>query len=296
MAPELPRLFLVDGSSYVFRAFFAIPSLTSSSGLPTNAIYGFSSMLLKFIKEHRPDYLSVVLDAGRETFRNEIFQDYKKHRPEAPPALVPQFPYIRKVLNAMKVAVLELQGFEADDLIGTLCRLLSNKECEIIIVSGDKDLMQLVNGEIKILDTSKERWIGVEEVRQKFGVEPRRVVEVMGLMGDAVDNIPGVRGIGEKTAIALIQRFDSLEHLYDRLDEVEKTNLRGSARIRKALEQGKDAAFLSRELATVKTDVSIRVQLEDLRFRGPDMEGVRQLFTELGFDNLLKLIEKQNTN
>lgn len=195
----------------------------------------------------------------------------------------------------MNIAVLERQGFEADDLIGTLCAAFSNKGCEIIVVSGDKDLMQLVNGGVKLLDTSKERWIGAEEVKQKFGVEPGRVVEVMGLMGDAIDNIPGVRGIGEKTAIALIQRFHSLENLFNHLNDLESLNLRGTARIRKALEQGKEAAFLSRELATVKTDVPLEIELEGLRHRAVHKDTLRALFSELEFTNLLKLVDQEDS-
>jgi DNA polymerase-1 len=281
-------VYLIDGSSYIFRAFFALPPLTNSSGLPTQATYGFTTMTLKFLKDFRPQYMAVALDAGRETFRNQIFQDYKANRPEAPPDLIPQFPYIRKVLEALNVAVLELQGFEADDLIATLSKYFSGKGAKVVIVSGDKDLMQLVAEEVKLLDSAKGRWIGIEEVRQKFGVEPEKVVEVMGLMGDPVDNIPGVRGIGEKTAIALIQRYHSLENLFEHLDELEKSGLRGASRIRRALMEGKERAFLSRDLATVRSNVPIRLELEQLRYRGCHKEKLRELFTELEFTQLLK--------
>jgi DNA polymerase-1 len=290
MADQLSRLFLVDGSAYIFRAFFAMPPLSNSAGLPTNAIYGFANMMLKFLKQHQPEFVVVALDAGRETFRNEIFTDYKGNRPEAPPDLVPQFPYIRKVLQSFNLPVLELPGYEADDIIATLCRKFSSAECERIVVSSDKDLMQLVQDGVKLFDSAKERWIGLDQVKEKFGVDPAQVIDVMGLMGDAVDNIPGVKGIGEKTAIALIQQFYSLDNLYERIAEVEQSNLRGAARIRKILEQGKEAAFLSRALATVKADVPVDIELEQLRFRGFDREKLRALFTELEFTNLLKLI------
>ncbi|MBI1994578.1 MAG: hypothetical protein HYS67_09285 [Deltaproteobacteria bacterium] len=201
---ESPCVYLLDGSSYIFRAFFALPALSNASGLPTNAVYGFTTMTVKLLKTYRPDYLAVALDAGRETFRNRIYQEYKSNRPEAPPDLIPQFPYIRKVLEAMKVAVLEREGYEADDLIATLCKQLSGRGAQVVVVSGDKDLMQLVGDGVRLLDTGKDKWIGLQEVREKFGVEPDKVIEVMGLMGDSTDNIPGVRGIGEKTAIALI--------------------------------------------------------------------------------------------
>lgn len=292
MAHDTPRLFLVDGSSYIFRAFFALPPLTNSAGLPTNAIYGFTNMMLKFIREHKPQYLAVALDAGRETFRNELFADYKANRPEAPAELLPQFPYVRKALDALSVPVLELEGYEADDIIATLCRMLSGHHCELIVVSGDKDLMQLVTNGVKLYDSAKERWIGAHEVKAKFGVEPQRIVDVMGLMGDSVDNIPGVRGIGEKTAITLIQQFHSLENLFEHLEDLDKTELRGIARIRKALEEGKEAALLSRELATAKIDVPIQVEMDQLRFSHPDRDKLRVLFEELEFTNLLKLLDR----
>ena len=292
MTNDSARLFLVDGSSYIFRAFFALPPLTNAAGLPTNAIYGFTNMMLKFIKQHQPQYLAVALDAGRETFRNEMFADYKANRPEAPAELIPQFPYVRKALDALNVPVLELEGYEADDIIATLCHMLSGKNCELIVVSGDKDLMQLVTNGIRVFDSAKERWIGAPEVRAKFGVEPQRIVDVMGLMGDSVDNIPGVKGIGEKTAIALIQHFHSLENLFEHLEDLDKTALRGIARIRKALEEGKSAAFLSRELATARVDVPIKVEMADLQFSHPDRDKLRALFEELEFTNLLKLLDK----
>jgi len=292
---EHPCVYLIDGSSYIFRAFFALPPLSNASGLPTHAIYGFTNMTLKFLKTYRPEYLAVVLDAGRETFRNQIYQDYKSNRPEAPPDLIPQFPYIRKVLEAMNVTVLELRGYEADDLIATAAKYFSTQGTQVIIVSGDKDLMQLVADGVKLLDSGKDKWIGVDGVREKFGVEPDKVVEVMGLMGDSTDNIPGVKGIGEKTAIALIQKYHTLENLFDHLHEMETTGLKGVERIRKALIAGKDAAFLSRDLATVRTDVPIQVELEDLRYQGSRREKLQGLFTELEFTNLLKGLDSEST-
>jgi DNA polymerase-1 len=291
MSEPTPRLFLIDGSSYIFRAFYAIPALSNSTGLPTNAIFGFTNILLKFLKQYQPEYVAVALDAGRETFRNEMFAAYKGNRPEAPALLIPQFPYFRKVLDALNLPLLELPGYEADDIIATLCDRLADKGCELVVVSSDKDLMQLVTNGVKLLDSAKDRWIGKDEVREKFGVSPEQVIEVMGLMGDAVDNIPGVKGIGEKTAGALIQQFQSLENLYDHLDEIEHMKLRGAARVRKILEEGKDAAFLSRALATVKRDVPLETGIEELKLTGFNLEKTRALFTELEFTNLITLIE-----
>ncbi|MBI2987042.1 MAG: hypothetical protein HYY45_09770 [Deltaproteobacteria bacterium] len=287
---ESPCVYLLDGSSYIFRAFFALPPLSNPSGLPTNAIYGFTNMTLKFLKSYRPGYLAVVLDAGRKTFRNQIYQEYKSNRPEAPRDLIPQFPYIRTVLGAINVAVVEREGYEADDLIATLSKQFSAQGIQVVIVSGDKDLMQLVGNGIKLLDTGKDKWIGLDGVKEKFGVEPEKVVEVMGLMGDSSDNIPGVKGIGEKTAIALIQRYHSLENLFAHLDDLEQSGLKGIERIRKALVAGKEAAFLSRLLATVKTDVPIQVELEDLRYRAWDREKLQAIFSELGFTQLVKTL------
>jgi DNA polymerase I len=294
MSELIPRLFLIDGSAYIFRAFFAIPPLTNTTGMPTNAIFGFTNILLKFLKQYQPEYVAVALDAGRVTFRNEMFAGYKGNRPEAPADLIPQFPYFRKVLDALNVPLLELPGYEADDIIATLCERMANQACELVVVSSDKDLMQLVTNGIKLLDSAKDRWIGKEQVLEKFGVTPEQVIEVMGLMGDAIDNIPGVKGIGEKTASALIQQFRSLENLFDHLDEIETMKLRGAARVRKILEDGKELAFLSRQLATVKRDVPIDPGFEELRYTGFNREKCRALFTELEFTNLIKLIDNAN--
>jgi len=291
-----PRLFLIDGSSYIFRAFFAIPPLSNPAGLPTNAIFGFTNILLKLLKQHRPEYVVVALDAGRKTFRNEMLADYKGNRPEAPAELIPQFPYFRKVLDALNLPLLELPGYEADDIIATLCDTMSGQGCEVVVVSSDKDLMQLVTDGIRLLDSAKDRWISADQVREKFGVAPEQVIEVMGLMGDLVDNIPGVKGIGEKTAIALIQQFHTLENLFDHLEEVAQMKLRGAARVRDLLEKDKDNAFLSRALATVKRDVPVETPLEALRAHPPDIDKARILFTELGFTNLLKLLENDSNH
>lgn len=292
MTDQPPRIFLIDGSAYIFRAFFAIPpTLKNAAGLPTNAIFGFTNILLKFLKQYQPEYVAVALDAGRETFRNQMFAGYKGNRPEAPADLIPQFPYFRKVLDALNLPLLELAGYEADDIIATLCDRMSIQGAELVVVSSDKDLMQLVTNGIKLLDSAKDRWIGAAEVKEKFGVAPQQVIEVMGLMGDPVDNIPGVKGIGEKTAIALIQQFHNLENLFAHLDEMEQMKIRGAARVRKIIEEGKEAAFLSRDLATVKRDVPVNIELEQLKRAGFDIEKVRTLFTELEFTNLIKLIE-----
>jgi DNA polymerase-1 len=195
------------------------------------------------------------------------------------------------VLEGLKVPVLERQNYEADDIIATLCKTLGDNGCDLIVVSSDKDLMQLVSHRIKLLDGARNRWIGAEEVKFRFGVEPGQVVQVIGLMGDPVDNIPGVKGIGAKTAVALIRQFGTLENLFDRLNDIEESDLRNAARVRKFLDEGKDAAFLSRELATVRCDVPIAIELDQLRFTGFDQDKLRSLFNELEFTNLIKLLD-----
>jgi DNA polymerase I len=291
MTGRPPRLFLVDGSFYIYRAFFALPPAINSAGFPTHATYGFISFMLKLLKRHHPEYLAVVLDAGRQTFRNQMFDGYKSNRRQSPPGLVVQLPDIRRVLDALNVVALELQDYEADDLIGTLCATLSAEDCDLIVVSSDKDLMQLITDKVSLFDGAKEHWIDAHEVRVRFGVEPKRIPEVLALMGDAVDNIPGVKGIGQKTAIALMQQFRDLEDLYGNLDQLQQSNLRGVAHLRQALKDGKETAFLSRDLATVKKNVPLQIDLEQLQFKGPSRDKMRSLFEELEFKNLVKLLD-----
>ena len=220
-----PRLYLIDGSSYIFRAFYAIGHLSNSKGLPTNATYGFTQMLLKVLKDHRPDYLIVVFDSKAPTFRSKIYQEYKANRPAMPEGLVPQIPYIKKVMQAYRIATLEIEGYEADDVIGTVAKKLES-EADVVIITGDKDILQLVSDRTEVYDTMKEKRFTVDQVIQRFGVPPEQVVEVMGLSGDAIDNIPGVPGIGEKTAIELIKAFGSIENLLAHLEQVPKKRLR----------------------------------------------------------------------
>jgi 5'-3' exonuclease len=288
---DRPRLFLIDGSSYIFRAFHAIPVSTNSSGLPINAIFGFTNLLLKFLKRYCPEYVAVALDNGRETFRKRMFPAYKATRDAAPADLLPQLPYMRRVLEGLNLPRLELPGYEADDIIATLCATVRREGCDLVIVSGDKDLMQLVTDDVRILDGATERWLGVAEVESKFGVGPEKVTQVMGLMGDSVDNIPGVKGIGEKTAIALIQQFHTLEGLFDSLDQVQTLGLRGAARVRRMLESGKETAFLSRDLATVKCNLPLAIELEELKFKGLNREALRSLFAEMEFTNMIILLD-----
>ena len=261
------RLFLVDGSSYIFRAFYAIGHLSNSKGLPTNAIFGFIQMLLKVLMEHQPDYLAVVFDSKAPTFRSEIYKEYKANRPAMPDALVPQIPYIGRIIEEYRIATLEMEGYEADDLIGTVAKGLAS-EVDVVIITGDKDILQLVSDQVQVYDTMKEKRFGVEEVIHRFGVRPEQVVEVMGLAGDAIDNIPGVPGIGEKTATELIKAFGSIENLLAHLDEVRQKKLR------EKLEAYGEQARLSRKLATIHTDVPITYRLNDFAPGSPNLSGL----------------------
>ncbi len=284
--PDRPRLFLVDGSSYIFRAFYAIKHLSNSKGVPTNAIFGFTQMLLKVLKEHQPDYLAVVLDSKAPTFRSEVYKEYKANRPAMPQALVPQIPYIRRIIEEYRIATVEMEGFEADDLIGTVAKGLAPK-VDVVIITGDKDILQLVSDQVQVYDTMKEKRFGVEEVIHRFGVGPEKVVEVMGLAGDAVDNIPGVPGIGEKTAIELIKTFGSIENLLAHLDEVRQKKLKEN------LEVYGEQARLSRQLATIHTDVPITYGLNGFAPGSPNLSGLREIFKELEFNKLLKELPEE---
>jgi len=276
------KLYLVDGSSYIFRAFYAIQSLSTSNGQPTNAIYGFIRMVQKLIKEEQPDKLAIIFDCREPTFRDEIYSEYKANRKEPPDDLIPQFPYFNPVVEALGITNLSMAGYEADDILGTIAERAKNDDYDVVIVTGDKDLMQLVDDHVTLYDTMKERWIGSDEVKEKFGVLPNRVVDVMSLMGDSSDNIPGVSGVGVKSAMALIQQFGDLENLLQNIDKVTNT------RARNALKGGLESAELSRKLVTIKRDVPIEYDLNDFVLHGPDPQKVKSLFSKLEFFKLVR--------
>jgi DNA polymerase-1 len=279
---------LIDGSSYIYRAFFALPPLTSPDGLPTNAVYGFTNMLLKLIREEQPRYLGVVFDAPGGTFRDDLFEAYKANRPHMPDDLAVQVPLVHEVVRALRARVLEERGVEADDVIASLTERFAAAAVDCIVITGDKDLMQLVGPHVRLWDTMRDRRTDEAGVRERLGVDPHQVVDVMALMGDSVDNIPGIKGIGEKTATALIQRFGSLDRLLEHVDEVEQSGLRNAKRIAALLRDGREAAQLSRELARVRRDVPLAVTLDDFRYDGPDPTVLRELFTRLGFQSLAR--------
>src|SRR4030042_2956433 len=196
---RLKRFFLSDGSSYIFRAFYALKGLSTVKGIPTNASFGFTSMLLKVLRDHKPDGVAVIFDAKGPTFRTKLYPDYKAQRPSVPPDLPAHIPYIKKIVEGFRIPALDKEGFEADDVIGTIAKKAEKDGIEVVIVSGDKDLLQLVSDKVTLLDTLTDSHKGLREVKERFGVIPGRIPDILGLAGDRIANIPGVPGIGEKT-------------------------------------------------------------------------------------------------
>ena len=282
MEPTKPTLFLIDGSNCVYRAYYAIKQLSNSKGFPTNAIYGFVNMLLKLFRDRRPDYVVVVFDSKGPTFRSEAYEHYKAHRPAMPDTLVPQLPFIKEIVRAFAIPIMEQPGIEADDIIGSIARHSEKEGLKTVIISGDKDLMQLVTENVVMVDTMKDKTYDLNGVKERFGVKPEQVADILGLMGDTSDNIPGVPGIGEKTALNLISEFGSVEGVLENVAKVK------SAKIRESLEKNADLARLSRELATLRTDLGIDFNLEDARYTEPDRERLHELYRECEFSSLIK--------
>ena len=263
MPEENRNLYLVDGSGYIFRAFFALPHLNNSRGLPTNATYGFIRMLLKLLKDARPSYIAVVFDSPKRTFRDDLFASYKANRDEAPNDLVTQIPYIHRAVDAFRIKSITLDGYEADDVIGTLAVQAARAKFNTVIVTGDKDFMQLVGGNITLWDTMRDKRVGPREVRDRFGVEPRALVDIMALMGDSIDNVKGVPGVGEKTASALIRYYGSLDAIYGGLDRIEETKVRGAKKLAQNLIDHRADAELARKLVRIETEVPLELTPED---------------------------------
>ncbi|MFH1189535.1 MAG: DNA polymerase I [Candidatus Omnitrophota bacterium] len=277
------RLFLIDGNSFCYRAFYAIRSLSNSKGQPTNAVYGFVTMLNKIIKDNSPDMLAVAFDVKGPTFRHKKYDEYKIHRKPMPDELVSQMSYIKKAVAAYNIPVFELEGYEADDLLATIAKAAEKKDIETFIATGDKDALQLVNDHIKVYNTNKDGAIyDSGKVKEAFGVGPDKMPDIMALMGDSTDNIPGVRGIGEKTAMELIGEFGSLENLLKNIDKV-----KGEAKKRMLRENEKNAV-LSRELALVDTEVPIDIDFKGLEIKEPDRAKLLELFRELEFKAFIK--------
>ncbi|WP_421882799.1 DNA polymerase I [Pacificispira sp.] len=281
---ETPKhLYLVDGSGYIFRAFFALPPMNRADGTPTNAVFGVTSMLLNLIEQTDADYVAVIFDAKRQNFRNDIYPDYKGHRPDAPEELIPQFPLIHEAVDALNLPCLQMEGFEADDLIATYAEQAKKLGAEVTVVSSDKDLMQLVDDRVSMWDPMKNIAIKHDQVVEKFGVGPDRVVDVQALAGDSTDNVPGVPGIGIKTAAQLINEYGDLDTLLSRAEEIKQPKRRES------LIEHAEMARISRQLVRLKNDVEVTVPLTELKRRDLDRD---RLMTFLQANNFKRLIAR----
>ncbi|MGC6517825.1 MAG: DNA polymerase I [Candidatus Puniceispirillaceae bacterium] len=278
------KLVLIDGSGYIFRAFHALPPMSRADGTPVNAVFGFTKMLLKLIDDLNPHSVAVIFDAGRVTFRNEIFADYKANRTDPPDDLVPQFALVREAAHAMSLPVIEMPGFEADDVIATYAKLAAQEGRQTIIVSSDKDLMQLVTDDVEMLDPMKQRRIGKEEVFEKFGVEPRHVIDVQSLAGDSTDNVPGVPGIGIKTAAELINQFGSLDALLAGAEGIKQPKRRHN------LIEFAEMARISRKLVTLADDVDVPLPVAGLTTPPRDADKLVHFVQEQGFKSLFALL------
>ncbi|MBT6602094.1 MAG: DNA polymerase I [Nitrospina sp.] len=282
-----PKTFyLIDGTSYIFRAFFGVrQQLSTSKGFPTNALYGFINMLQKVIRDEKPDYLVVAFDSPEKTFRHKIYSDYKANRDAPPEELSKQFPYFEPLVEAYGLSSIRRPGFEADDIIGTLAKKGTQEGLDVVIVSGDKDMMQLISSNVHMFDTMKNKKFMNKEVLEKFGVPPEKVIEVMGLMGDSSDHIPGVTGVGPKTAAELIQKFGSIESLYNRIDEVEKN------KVKEKLERDKKNAFMSRQLVSIETEMDLEFNSALMKPGKIDNDKLKKMFQEFEFVSFLKGVQ-----
>ena len=283
----MKHVFLIDGSGFIFRAFHGLPPMTRPDGTPVNAVYGFTNMLLKTIEDTDADHVAVIFDKARRTFRNDIYPEYKAHRPPPPDELIPQFALVREATRAMNVTEVDMDGYEADDLIATYTRLALERGADVTIVSSDKDLMQLVGPRVTMLDAMKNRVIGPDQVREKFGVGPEQVIEVQALAGDSSDNVPGVAGIGVKTAAQLLAEYGDLETLLARAGEIKQPKRRQNL-----LEQA-DAARISRDLVTLRDDAPVTVPLDDFAVREVDRHKLATFLREQAFKSLVAKIENR---
>ena len=278
-------LCLIDGSGYIFRAFYALPPMNRSDGTPTNAVYGFTHMLMNLIHENSCAHMVVVFDAKRQNFRNNIYPEYKANRREIPPELVPQFPLIRQACEALNVPWIEMEGYEADDLIATYAKLATEKKWATTVISADKDLMQLMSDSVSLYDPMKKKTITLQDVHDKFGVTPDKVTDVQALMGDSTDNIPGAAGIGPKTAAELIQRFGSLHNLLDHLEEIPQQKRR------ETLIRDKEQILISEKLVLLATNAPVSPDLTLFQKRPYHPQQLIHFLVQNGFQSLIKKVQ-----
>ncbi|MDD5431306.1 MAG: 5'-3' exonuclease H3TH domain-containing protein [Candidatus Pacebacteria bacterium] len=284
----MKKLLLIDANSLIHRCFHALPPLTTPKGEPINAIYGLSSILLKVLRDHNPDYMAAAFDRAEPTFRDDMYKDYKAHRPPTDDKLVPQLQKAHEVFEKFGIKVVDRAGFEADDIIGTLAEMFKDEdEINVIIFSGDKDNLQLIEDKkvfVELLRTGVSKTIMFDEnlFRQEYGFSPKQLIDYKAIIGDASDNIPGVRGIGPKGALELIRDYGSVEKIYEEVGLIPKK------KIQEHLEQSRESAFLSKKLATIKKDIPLQISLEDLKQKPIDKESLRIFFEELGFRSLVE--------
>jgi len=275
------KIFLIDGSAFLYRAFHAIRSLSTSKGHPTNATFGFTRILLKLLKDNTPEYAVVFFDVKGPTFRHKLYDQYKANRPPMPEELVAQLPDIKRIITALNIPTVEKQGFEADDLVGTYSKLAQKKGFEVIMVTGDKDFIQLITENCTLWDPMKDTIKDVATIKEDMGIEPGQFIDVLGLAGDSADNIPGVQGVGPKTAIKLIAQFGSIENIYENID-----SLKNKKKLYENLLNSKNIVLLSRKLATIDTSVIVRKGLEDFKLEAFDRKKAFELFQEFEFKAL----------
>jgi len=289
----MPTLTLIDGSGFIFRAYHAIPHLSTTKGVPTNAVYGFTTMLLKALREHAPTHVALVFDKGRRSFRHDIDPGYKASRPEAPDDLKAQFPLVRDVARALSVPMVEEEGVEADDVIGTLACRARERGWDVVVVTGDKDFAQLVDGKLSLYDPMAEASgrggrTGPEEVEKKLGIRPDQVVEYMAILGDKIDDVPGIPGVGEVTAAALVRHFGTVEELLRRPEEIPKAVARGGEKLKEKIVANAGRIRTNRRLVALKCDLVLPFEPDAFGRRPPDDARARALFSELEFSRLLK--------
>ncbi len=283
------RLYLVDATAFCYRAFYALKGLSTSFGQPTNAIYGFINMLNKILKEKKPEFLAVCFDVSRDTFRRKKFAGYKIQRPPMPDALSSQIPLIKEIIAAYGIAMYESEGYEADDIIATLTKIAEQKGLSITIVSSDKDILQLVDEDTVVFSPYKDEGTTYDSKRvfERFSVKPERIPDIIALMGDDVDNIPSVPGIGEKPAVELIKTFGSLEGLLNNIDKIKQD------KIKKAISENIENIKLSRELAVLDNEINLDFNLDKLKIGQPNLKELFRLFKYLEFKTLLKDLSLQ---
>lgn len=282
----MTKVCLIDGSGYIFRAFYALPNMTAPDGTPVNAVYGFVTMFMRLLKNIPCDYCVVMFDAKRQNFRNEIFKDYKATRREIPELLIPQFDLIHEAVNVMNLPYVLQEGYEADDLIATYAKQATDLGYEVVVVSGDKDLMQLINNKVSYYDGMKDKYFTSADVHEKFGVNPDKVIDVQALSGDSIDNVPGVPGIGPKTAAELINSFGSLENLLNNAEQIPQ------AKRRQTILDNIEAARTSYQLVKLKDDVPVEHKLEEFHCVAPHLDTILAFIDKLGFKSIRPKMEK----